>query len=71
MNQKILSLNKHAIEDLKWWLGTIPNAKSNICTPQILRLTLVPVKLDGEPWMAQILLGGFGLKMIKTTTLTT
>ena len=31
---KILSLNKHAIEDLKWWLGAIPNAKNNINTPQ-------------------------------------
>ena len=29
---KILSLNKHAIEDLKWWLGAIPNAKNNINT---------------------------------------
>ena len=32
---KILSLNKHAIEDLKWWLGTIPNAKNIINTPQV------------------------------------
>ena len=31
---KILSLNKHAIEDLKWWLGAIPNAKVNINTLQ-------------------------------------
>ena len=31
---KILSLNKHAIEDLKWWLGAIPNAKNNINTSQ-------------------------------------
>ena len=31
---KILSLNKHAIEDLKWWLGATPNAKNNINTPQ-------------------------------------
>ena len=31
---KILSLNKHAIEDLKWWLGAIPIAKNNINTPQ-------------------------------------
>ena len=31
---KILSLNKHAIKDLKWWLGAIPNAKNNINTPQ-------------------------------------
>ena len=31
---KILSLNKHAIEDLKWWLGAIPDAKNNINTPE-------------------------------------
>ena len=30
---KILSLNKHDIENWKWWLGAIPNAKNNISTP--------------------------------------
>ena len=32
---KILNLNKNAIEDFKWWLGAIPNAKNNINTPQV------------------------------------
>ena len=32
---KILSLNKHAIEALKCWLGAIPNVKNNINTPQV------------------------------------
>ena len=31
---KNIKLNKHAIKDLKWWLGAIPNAKNNINTPQ-------------------------------------
>ena len=31
---KILSLNKHAIKGLKWWLGAISNAKININTLQ-------------------------------------
>ena len=32
---KILSLTKHAIKDLKWWLRAIPNAKNNINTLQV------------------------------------
>ena len=32
---KILSLNKHVIEDLKWWLKGIPNTKNNINTSQV------------------------------------
>ena len=32
---KILNLNKNAVEELKWWLGAIPNAKNNINTSQI------------------------------------
>ena len=68
---KISSLNKHTIEDLKW-LGAIPNAKNNISTPQIkiLRSTTMPVKRNGEPRMAPTLLGGFGQKIIRNTTLT-
>ena len=31
----MLSLNNYVIEDLKWWLGAIPNAKNNINTPQV------------------------------------
>ena len=31
---KILCLNKHAIEDLTWWLGAIPDTKNNINTPE-------------------------------------
>ena len=31
---EILSLDKHAIEGFKWWLGGVPNAKNNINTPQ-------------------------------------
>ena len=30
-----MSLNKHAIEDLKWWLGVITNTKNNINTLQV------------------------------------
>ena len=29
-----MSLNKNVVEDFKWWLGAIPNAKNNINTPQ-------------------------------------
>ena len=29
----------------------------------------MPVKLDGEPWLAPTLLGGFGKEMIRNTTL--
>ena len=32
---KISSGNKHVTEDLKWWLGTIPNAKNNINRTQV------------------------------------
>ena len=37
---------------------------------QILRLTLMPVELDGESRMALIILGDFGQKMIRNTGLT-
>ena len=68
---KILSLNKHAIEDLKWWLGAIPDAKNNINTPEAdFELTLMTVKLDGEPQMAPKLFVGFSRKMIGNTALT-
>ena len=36
----------------------------------ILRLTLMPVKLDGEPQMAPTLLRDFDQKMIRNATLT-
>ena len=32
---KSSSVNKHAINDLKWWVGAIPNAENNINTPKI------------------------------------
>ena len=32
IKQNIVSLNKDALEDLKWWLGAIPNARNNINT---------------------------------------
>ena len=32
---KILDLNVHGLDHLKWWLGAIPNAKDRINTPQI------------------------------------
>ena len=68
---KISSLNKHTIEVLKW-LGAIPNAKNNISTPQIkiFRSATMPVKRNGQPRMAPTLLGGFGQKIIRNTTLT-
>ena len=70
---KILSLNKHAIviEDLKLWLEAIPNAKNNINTSQadFEINTDASETGDGEPQMAPTLLGGFGTKMIRNTTL--
>lgn len=32
---KSSSVNKHAIDDLEWWVGAIPNAENNINTPKI------------------------------------
>ena len=69
---KILSLIKHTIEDLKWWLGDIPNAENTTNTPQVdFEINTDACETGGESQMAQILLGGFGLKMIRSTTLTT
>ena len=37
----------------------------------MLRLTLMSLKLNEEPWMAPTLFGDYVLKMVRLTTLTT
>ena len=66
-----MSLNKHATEDLKWWLG-VPNAKNNINT------SLVDFEINTDAsetgWGAtdgSSSAWGSSLKMIRPTTLTT
>ena len=65
---KILSLNKHAIEELKWWLGAIPNAKNSINTPQV---DFEINTYAGETGWGATEFGGLGQKKIRTTTSTT